>query len=95
MLRDILEILSRKETLSMTQLAAEVGYSVRELEGALKQMEHMGYVRRELLGPTCSSACGHDQDSHCEGCGFLTPETLTCWVLTGRGQIMLDQSSTK
>lgn len=95
MLKGILEILSRKESLSMAQLAAEVGYSVKEVEGALKQMEHMGYVHRELLGSTCSSACGHGQNSHCEGCGFLSPETLTCWVLTERGQIMLEQSSTK
>lgn len=91
MLRGILEVLSRQESLSMSQLAAEVGYSPRELASALEQMEHMGYVRREILGPVCSSACGKGQGSHCEGCGFLSPETLTCWLLTEKGQILISQ----
>jgi len=74
----------------MTQLAGEVGYTVRELESCLEQMEHMGYVRRELFGQACSSSCGIDRCSgHCEGCGFLSPEAFTFWVLTERGQIML------
>lgn len=96
MLTSIMEVLSRKESLSMAQLAREVGYSVKELESALEQIEHMGYVRRELLGQACSASCGIDRCSgHCEGCGFLTPETYTFWVLTEKGQIFLSQNSLK
>ncbi|MCO1600458.1 winged helix-turn-helix domain-containing protein [Desulfosporosinus nitroreducens] len=92
MLTGIMEVLSRKESLSMTQLATEVGYSVRELESALEQMEHMGYVRREILGQACSPGCGIDQCSgHCEGCGFLSTQAFTFWVLTEKGQIILRQ----
>ena len=46
MLTSILKILARKESLSMTQLAHEVGYTSREIESALEQMEHMGYIHR-------------------------------------------------
>ena len=71
----------------MTQLAQEVGCSVRELESALAQMEHMGYIRNEQFGQSCSSSCNIDQESgHCEGCGFASSETFTFWVLTERGR---------
>lgn len=80
----------------MAQLAGEVGYSAREVEGALGQMEHMGYVRRELLGQACSPNCGIDHCSgHCEGCGFLSSEGFTFWVLTERGQLMLGRNLNK
>lgn len=76
----------------MTQLASEVGYSIRELESALEQMERMGYVRHEILGQTCSPGCGIDRCSgHCEGCGFLTPEAYIFWIITEKGQILLHQ----
>lgn len=92
MLTGIMEALSRKESLSMTQLAAEVGSSLRELQSALEQMEHMGYVRRQVLGQACSPTCGIDRCSgHCEDCGFLSPEAFTFWVLTEKGQILLSQ----
>lgn len=74
----------------MAQLAHEVGYSVREIEGALEQMEHMGYIRHELFGQACSSKCGTNScSSHCEGCGFAAAETFTFWVLTERGQTIV------
>lgn len=96
MLTSIMKVLARKESLSMTQLAEKVGCSVRELESALEQMEHMGYVRRELFGQGCSSSSEIDQCSgHCEGCGFLSSETFTFWVLTERGQIMVCQNLSK
>ncbi|MDP4125331.1 MAG: FeoC-like transcriptional regulator [Bacillota bacterium] len=84
-----MKILARKESLSMTQLAAEVGYSVKEIQSALEQMEHMGYIRRELYGQACSS-CESGRGNHCAGCGFSTSETFTFWVLTERGQTILD-----
>ncbi|GEM_PF-846197 len=91
MLTSILEILARKESLSMTQLANEVGCSVRELESSLDQMKHMGYIRNEQFGQACSSSCGKDRGSgHCEGCGFASSETFTFWVLTERGQAFVD-----
>jgi len=86
MLTSIMKILARKESLSMTQLAQEVGCSVRELESALEQMEHMGYIRNERLGQSCSPSCDNQGSSHCEGCGFASSETFTFWVLTERGQ---------
>ncbi len=96
MLTSILEVLSRKESLSMTQLSREVGYSVRELESALEQMEHMGYIRRELFGQFCNSNRGINRCSdHCEGCGFLSSETFVFWVLTEKGQIMVGQNHSK
>ena len=71
----------------MAQLAHEVGCSARELESALEQMEHMGYIRNEQFGQSCSSNCGMDRgSSQCEGCGFASSETYTFWVLTQRGQ---------
>ena len=74
----------------MTQLAHEVGCSVRELESALEQMEHMGYIRNEQFGQSCSSSCGIDRgSSQCEGCGFASSETYTFWVLTERGQTIV------
>ncbi|MDR3540093.1 MAG: FeoC-like transcriptional regulator [Desulfosporosinus sp.] len=91
MLTSIMTILARKESLSMAQLAHEVGCSVRELESALEQMEHMGYIRNEQLGQSCSSSCGVDRGgSQCEGCGFASSETYTFWVLTERGQAIVD-----
>jgi len=91
-----MEVLSRKESLSMTQLATEVGYSVRELESALEQMERMGYVRREIFGQACSPNCEIDRCSgQCEGCGFLSTEAFTFWLLTERGQIILNEYSGK
>lgn len=87
MLTSIMEILARKESLSMTQLAQEVGCTVREIESALEQMEHMGYIRNEQFGQACSAGCGTDRcSSECEGCGFASSETFTFWVLTERGQ---------
>jgi len=95
LLTSIMEVLSCK-SLSMAQLAEELGYSVRELESALEQMEHMGYVRREVLGQACSPSCGKDPSSgECEGCSFLSPEGFAFWVLTERGQILSGQSSGK
>lgn len=83
MLTSIMRILARKESLSMTQLAQEVGCTIREIESALEQMVHMGYIHRELLGQSCSSSsCGSD---HCEGCGFASSESFTVWELTERG----------
>ena len=70
----------------MMQLAHEVGCSMRELESALEQMEHMGYIRSEQFGQSCSSSCSNDRGSHCEGCGFASTETFAFWVLTERGQ---------
>ena len=84
MLTSIMSVLARKESLSLTQLAHEVGYTTREVESALEQMEHMGYIHRQKLGQSCSkSSCGND---HCEGCGFASSESFTFWVLTDRGQ---------
>jgi len=89
-----MEILARKESLSMTQLAHEVGCSVKELESALEQMEHMGYIRSEQFGQACSSSCGIDRkSSQCEGCGFASSETFTFWVLTARGQTFVGSKS--
>ncbi|HEY8910475.1 MAG TPA: FeoC-like transcriptional regulator [Desulfosporosinus sp.] len=91
MLTSIMKILARKESLSMAQMAQEVGCSVRELESALEQMEHMGYIRNEQFGQACSSSCGIDRcSSQCEGCGFSSSETFTFWVLTKRGQTFVD-----
>jgi len=87
MLTSIMKILARKESLSMAQLAQEVGCTIREIESALEQMEHMGYIQRELLGQSCSSSsCGGD---HCEGCGFASSEAFTVWELTERGQTIV------
>ncbi len=87
MLTSIMEILARKESLSMAQLAQELGCSIREIESALEQMEHMGYIHRELLGRSCSSSsCGADR---CEGCGFASSESFTVWELTERGQTIV------
>jgi DNA-binding transcriptional MocR family regulator len=87
MLTSIMKILARKESLSMTQLAHEVGCTIREIESALEQMEHMGYIHRQQLGQTCSgSSCGTDR---CEGCGFASSESYTFWVLTERGQTIV------
>ncbi|KUO77981.1 MAG: transcriptional regulator [Desulfosporosinus sp. BRH_c37] len=84
MLTSIMKILARKESLSMTQLAHEVGCTIREIDSALKQLEHMGYIHRELFGQTCSSSsCASDR---CEGCGFASSDSYTVWVLTERGQ---------
>lgn len=91
MLTRILTILARKESLSMTQLAHELDFSPRELESALEQLEHMGYVRRERYGQSCSTSCGPNQcSSHCEGCAFTSPETYAFWVLTERGESLTE-----
>ena len=93
MLTSIMKILARKESLLMSQLAHEVGCSLKELESALDQMEHMGYIRNEQFGQSCSSSCGIDRgSSHCEGCGFASSETYTFWVLTERGQTIVGTS---
>ena len=87
MLTSILKILARKESLSMTQLAHEVGYTSREIESALEQMEHMGYIHRQQFGPQCSSSsCG---SNGCKGCGFASSESFAVWELTERGQIIV------
>ena len=71
----------------MTQLAHEVGCTSREIESALEQMEHMGYIEHELFGQSCSSSsCGTD---HCEGCGFASSESFAVWVLTERGKAIV------
>ncbi|SPF42562.1 conserved hypothetical protein [Candidatus Desulfosporosinus infrequens] len=90
LLTSIMKILARKESLSMTQLAHEVGCSLKELESAMGQMEHMGYIRNEQFGQSCSSSCGIDRgSSQCAGCGFASSETYTFWVLTERGQAII------
>jgi predicted transcriptional regulator len=93
MLSSILNILARKESLSITQLAFELKLTSREVESALKQMEHMGYVRMERYGQTCSTNCGSNQcSSHCEGCGFASTESYTCWALTERGKTLANMN---
>jgi len=68
----------------MTQLAHELGCTIRDIEGALELMERMGYIQRELLGQTCSSSnCGTDR---CAGCGLASSQSIIVWVLTERGQ---------
>lgn len=87
MLTSIMKILARKESVSITQLAHEVGCTIKEIESALEQMEHMGYIHRELFGQTCSSSsCETDR---CVGCGFASSESYTAWSLTERGQTMV------
>jgi hypothetical protein len=93
MLSGILNILARKASLSITQLAFELKSTSREVESALEQMEHMGYVSREKYGQTCSTSCGSNQcNSHCEGCGFASPESYTCWALTERGKSLANMN---
>lgn len=88
MLTSIMSMLARKESLSMTQLAHEVGCTIKEIESALEQMEHMGYIHREQFGQTCSSSsCGNNR---CEGCGFASSESFTVWALTERGHTIVD-----
>lgn len=89
----ILEILARKESKSITQLAREVGYSVREIQSALEQMEHMGYIRHNFWGQTCNSCCGTDRGTPCAGCGFSATDKLTIWVLTERGHAIVDSQA--
>lgn len=93
MLTQIMNLLAHKESLSMTQLVHEVGCTIKEVESALAQMEHMGYIQRELFGQSCSSSssCGSDR---CEGCGFASSETYTFWALTKRGQTIVDLKPT-
>lgn len=87
MLTTILEILANKESLSLVQLAEKAGYTVREVEGFLDQLEHMGYIRRDQLGQACGISCDTDRcSSGCEGCGFRSMETFSFWVLTERGE---------
>ena len=87
MLTRIMEILARKESLSLAQLAEEVGNSVREIEGLLNHLEQMGFIRRELLGQVCGLSCDSEQgSSRCEGCGSRPIETYTFWMLTERGE---------
>ena len=94
MLANILKILARKESLSMAQLAREVGYSVKEIESALEQMERMGYIRRELFGQGCSANCVADRCSgQCEGCGFVSSKTFAVWELTERGYTLVDSKT--
>lgn len=94
MLTSILKILAHKESLSLTQLAHEVDCTVRELESALEQMEHMGYIRNEQFGQSCSSSCSTAWgSSQCAGCGFAASETYTFWVLTERGQTLVQSQS--
>lgn len=90
MLTSIMRILALKESLSVTQLARKVGCSVREIESALEQMEHMGYIRSEKLSQSCSSGCSERDGKHCEGCSFASPEIFTFWVLTERGEKMVN-----
>lgn len=93
MLTRILKALARKESVSMTQLAHELNSSPKELESALKQMEHMGYVRREMYGQTCSGSCESDKSGRsCEGCGFASSEVYSFWALTERGAALADTS---
>jgi len=87
MLTSIMKILARKESLSIAQLADEVGCTTKEIESAFEQMEHMGYIHRELLGQSCSnSSCGTDR---CEGCGFASSKSFAVWALTERGQTIV------
>lgn len=87
MLTSILNILACKESLSMTQLAVKVGCTGREIESALEQMEHMGYIHRQQFGQSCNGlSCGTDG---CEGCGFNSSESFAVWVLTERGQTIV------
>lgn len=86
MLTNVMEVLSRRESLSLTQLADVVGYSTKELEGALAQLEHMGYIHREALGEICNTSyCS----GNCEGCGFLPSKKISYWILTERGKAFL------
>jgi len=92
MLTSIMTLLARKESLSMSQLAHEVGYTTREIESALEQLEHMGYIHSQLFGQACSgSSCGTEG---CQGCGFASSESFTVWVLTERG-LKIVNSQTK
>jgi hypothetical protein len=77
----------------MTQLAHEVGYSVREVQSALEQMEHMGYIRHEFFEQACNSCCGTDRGSYCEGCGFSSADKFNIWVLTERGQALVNSQA--
>jgi len=93
MLTSIMKMLARKESLSMAQLAHEVGCTIKEIESALEQMEHMGYIHRQLFGQSCSgSSCG---TTHCESCGFASSEAFIVWELTERGKTMVDTQSPK
>lgn len=91
LLTAIMKILARKESLSITQLAHEVGYSVKEVEGALEQLEHMGYIQRDQFEQSCSVGSGSKGcSSHCEGCSFAPSGSFVSWSLTERGQSYLE-----
>ena len=74
----------------MSQLANEVGCTSPEIESALDQMDHMGYIHRQQFGPQCSSSCATDG---CEGCGFASSESFAVWVLTERGQAIVSSET--
>jgi len=88
MLAQILRSLSSSNGVaSVPQLAAAAGVSVREAETALSQLEHMGYLRREVTGGgCCSGGCNPRGSSHCAGCTFNPAAGLWTWVLTERGR---------
>lgn len=93
MLTSILGILSRNESLSLSQLAQEVKSSPRELESALQQMEHMGYVRKETHGQSCGASCPSGSgSSHCSGCSFAASGNYSFWVLTERGKSLSESN---
>ncbi len=87
MLSDVLKLLARNESLSLTQLAQSLGYSMREIKAALDQLEHMGYVRHTLPGKSCGSSCSAGLGTgNCEGCSFSASGSYSSWILTERGK---------
>ncbi|HEX3016193.1 MAG TPA: winged helix-turn-helix domain-containing protein [Desulfobacteria bacterium] len=87
MLSNVLSVLARSNPLTLTQLAQETGYSIREVKGALHQIESMGYIKRELLGKACGSGGSSDCNrSNCQGCVINSSPPLVSWTLTERGK---------
>ncbi len=89
MLTEFLTLLSNPDTLSLTELARQAGYTPDEVAAGLEQLARMGYIERQEIGQACGVCSG---GRHCDTCSVAgTAEPFPSWHLTEKGNQYLSK----
>ena len=82
MLTEILAAFSQDDIVYLFQITERTGYTAREVESALTQLEYMGYIKRQTAEKDCLVACqrGKSVGNNCHGCHLGVKQVL--WSLT-------------
>lgn len=84
MLKKVLKQISEAKALSIPNIAQDLNTSEAIIEGAIDQLDRMGYIIEDMGSPTCETKCSGCSISSCN----ITP--LKTVSITDKGYNLLE-----